>query len=316
MSELNRGGEPVRMRTLPRVIPASITPCKTPGHPDCLGMGKLARYLAEAGCDGLFILGSTGEASLLGENIRRQLTVAAREGIADGFLFCGISGLGTEQTISFARNAGKDGADAVVAMAPYFLKMNQGQLKDYAWKIADKAPVPVVFYHHLRMPTAFEPETIAELAAHENIVAIKETSGSLERLERILQAVDDKGFAVYQGSEALLLDSLAQGAYGSMMALANAFPALIGAVTRSWLAGDYERACENQRRLTARWEIFKRPEVGASFSNFLQAISQPLRQRGILECNACMTASLDPGFFKWVGEFYEKCDGDLAVAAA
>jgi len=156
------------------VIPAMITPCRAPGVPDRAGMTNLARILVGEGCHGLFVLGSTGELPFLDEDQRCEMVIAAREGAGEkAKIYAGISGTGIKQVIGYANNAARDGADVAIAMAPFFLKLDQAGLYEYITEIADKSSIPIGIYNHLRMPSVFDIETILRLAQHPNIVAMK-----------------------------------------------------------------------------------------------------------------------------------------------
>lgn len=289
---------------LPRVTPAVLTPCARQGCPDPSQMARLCRHLVQHGCDGLFILGSTGEASLLDDSHRSQLTQAARAAAPDITLMAGASGLGEAHTLRLIARAADDGADLAVLMAPYFVKLSQNQLRDYACRLADQSALPLGFYHHLRMSTPFEPETVAALACHPRIVAFKETSGCPDRMNQLAELQGD--LALYQGSEALLLPSLRAGFHGSVTALANAFPTLIHDLTQAFLSGNGESVAQLQEQITACWRIFRQPETGQSFSHFLQTIYQPLVAEGILAGEYGMTGKLEADFYSWVSAFYQQ----------
>ena len=264
-------------------------------------MTTLCRFLVARGCDGLFVLGSTGEAPLLDESQRRQLTVAARAGAgADGYLFIGASGLGKRQSIQFAKNAAADGADSAVVMAPFFLKLSQSQLRDYVTEIADASPIPVVLYHHLRNTTAIDPETVATLAAHPNIIALKDTSIDIRRMADLLRLTAGMDFKIYQGVETLVLQSLELGAHGSVAALANIIPEWHNDIFSGWDTGDLPRARAAQAKIDHLCHLFSAPEMGVTFANFLRVITLPLCQRGVFERLSSVTGDASPGFDQWL----------------
>src|SRR5690606_7499791 len=112
-----------------------------------------------------FVAASTGELVLLDEDQRRTITSAAREGVASrSLVYAGVSGHGLKQTLRYARNAAADGADVAVAMAPFFLRFSQPETLAYLRAIADASPIPVALYHHPRMPTPLDVDTVARAA--------------------------------------------------------------------------------------------------------------------------------------------------------
>ncbi len=286
-------GLPVRGHRLGGVVAALVTPCSAVGVVDPPALKRLCQILVDQGCDGVLVLGSSGELPMLDEDDRRVLTAAAREGLgADATLYAGASGFGPKQTIRYASNAAADGADIAVIMAPMMLKFSQEELVAYGRAVADASPIPVALYHHLRMPTAFEVDTIAQLARHGNIVAMKDTSVDMTRLGELLEATAGTGMAIMQGSERLFLASLQAGAAGCVSALATVVPEWHADLCRAITADNEAEAETQQRRITALWQIFRHDLLGQSFSCFAYSVKRMLQHRGWLEC----TDGLMPGF--------------------
>lgn len=247
-------------------------------------MTRLAAHLSQSGCDGLFVASSTGEAIFLDEQDRRILTVAAREGVTEGTtIYVGVSALGIRQTVRYAKNAAADGADVAVVMAPFFLKVSQRELKAYLRTIADEVPIPVALYHHPRIPTPVEIETVVELAAHPNVVAIKDTSGTVERATTLLRATAGMKISVLQGSEGVLNESLAAGAHGAVAALACMAPEWFAGLYATHRKKDLEMANEFASRIRRLCGVFEFPEMGESIAAFAHAIKLGARKRGWLE---------------------------------
>lgn len=286
---------------------AVLTPYRAKGMVDFEGMRKLARFLAGHGCEGLFVPSSTGEIFLLDDATRRKLVEEAREGAgAEMAIWAGASGMGARHAIELSKDAARAGADGVIVMAPCFLKLSQTEVEDYLRCIADASPLPVGIYHHLRMPTAIEVETAARLAAHPNIVLLKDTSADLERIKALVAATRGHAFRIYQGSESLFLSSLEAGADGGITALGNLLPELHRKIADSFFAGDDASARQAQGVLMQFWKIFRQPEVGAAFSCFVRSLTLPLSWRGVLDKPASMHAdgSGFAEFDRWLAEYY------------
>ncbi|MFG0261451.1 MAG: dihydrodipicolinate synthase family protein, partial [Novipirellula sp. JB048] len=172
--------DPLPLAGSRRLLAALPTPCGEPGVVDPAAMARLAVQVARHGCDGVFVLGSTGEMVLIDEVERRKLTSETRRQLdSSTLLYVGIGGFGAKQATRYAALAGRDGADVAVAMAPFFQRLDQTQLVSHFEQIADHSPIPVGIYHHLRMNSPISVQTIARLAEHPNLVAYKDTSTEL-----------------------------------------------------------------------------------------------------------------------------------------
>ncbi|WP_414662456.1 dihydrodipicolinate synthase family protein [Horticoccus sp. 23ND18S-11] len=276
----------------PHVIVALVTPFTAAGDVDTVSLQRHVGHVQRHGVDEFFVVGSTGESPLLDEADRRLIMDTVRAAAPAGVVYAGISGTGHRHAIRNAREAAQAGADVAVLMAPFFLSLNQEQLAAFCVAVADASPIPVAVYHHLRMPTPFAVPTVARLAAHPNIFAIKDTNGGDQnRCAEILAATAGQSFKFFQGVEKLVLPTLEAGGHGCVVAQGNLAPHLFRRVAAAWRAGDLAAAQDAQRRIDALWGIFLRPEVKRSFCHFLHTIKLPLHQRGIL----ATTASALPG---------------------
>lgn len=266
------------------VVAAMLTPCQAPGQPDPHAMQRLAHTLIQQGCHGLFVLGSTGELPVIDEDDRRSLIAAAREGAGDApLIYAGVSGLGVKQSIRYAQLASRDGANIAIVMAPFFIKLSQHELHAYITAIADASPIPVGFYHHLRMPSQFEADTVARLAQHPNIVVMKDTSLEAQRTSQLVQATASSDMAVFQGREVFLLSSLQSGAHGFVTALAGVAPEWHRSLFDAHHAGDHEQAHHFQERIANLARMFSFQEVQQSFAHFAYLLRYAAQQRGWID---------------------------------
>jgi len=276
------------------VVPAVITPCKSPGQIDRGAMARLCKTFSQQKCRGVFVIGSTGEMFLLDEDDRRALTEAAREGAGDAMVYAGISGTGLKQVIRYARYAAADGADVAVFMVPFSVKFSQTEIYDYIRAVADASPIPVAMYHHLRMPTPIEVETVARLAQHGNVIAIKDSSTDLERMKALVAAVRGTRVSVMQGCENLLCGSLEAGANGCVSALGNIVPDWHVELLAAWNRGDKAQAQAWQDRILGLCKLFSLEPLKLSFSNFAYFLKRGLQLHGWLENTAPLMAGYVP----------------------
>lgn len=275
------------------VVAALITPCSKTGVPDPAAMKRLSGILIKRGCHGLFVTGSTGEQPLLDEDQRRELIRAARNGAGnEAKIYAGVSGCGAKQAIRYACNAEKDGADAAIVMAPFFLKTSQQGLVEYIRQIANASPIPVGIYNHFRMPSQFENETIFQLAQHPNIIIVKDTDSDADRSVGMIHALKEAPISFFQGREPFLYDSFIAGAEGCVSALANIAPEAHRKLYDAFRSGDFYEARKCQKQIESLGRIFTLDETRTSFAGFSYSIRQVAKYRGWLDDNYGML----PGF--------------------
>lgn len=213
----------------------------------------------ESNLSGYVILGSTGERVHLDEREYLQVIAVAREAVSDRFAF--IVGAGQQSsrgTINETRVAADAGADVVLVITPHFYRpsITQDALMAHYSAVADSSPVPVLLYS---MPALtgikIEPETIARLSEHQNIVGVKDSSADVEGLKRTINLVrggsatrDD--FVVLTGNGTVLYDALRAGADGAILAVGCVAPELCIEIFRAARAGENQRAASLQEKLT------------------------------------------------------------------
>jgi len=155
---------------------------------------NIARY-SRGLLAGMVVLGSTGEAPALDDaETREVLRTAADAASADKVLIAGVNRESLRSVIELAEFAAKCQYDAVLVRTPtyYSAQMTPEVVKNYFCSVADKSPLPVVLYNIPRcVPYQIPVEMVAELAHHPNIIAIKDSSGSLERIKGIVEATRD-----------------------------------------------------------------------------------------------------------------------------
>ena len=193
------------------------------GDLDTEGFARNVRAHIEAGMYGIVVTGSTGEAALLDERERMTLVDTARKQISrDRLLIVGTGAESTRMAQRYTRLAAERGADAVLVVAPHYYgakAMTHAALAAHYTTIADTSPVPVVLYNipkymHFALPAAL----VAELARHQNIVGIKDSSGDLELLRGYL-AAQSESFSVLTGNGATFKRALEMGARGGILAV-------------------------------------------------------------------------------------------------
>jgi len=176
---------------------------------------KLARHLAASGSDGLVIAGTTGESPTLTKDEKVELFRAVVEEVGGkAVVLAGTGGNSTADSIVLTRAAEKVGVDGVMLVVPYYNKPSQEGIYQHFKTLAESTDLPVMIYNIPgRTAVNLLPATVARLAEIDNIVAIKEASGSMDQVSELRRLLPDS-FAIYCGDDSLTLPMLALGGKG------------------------------------------------------------------------------------------------------
>ncbi|MCZ9352237.1 4-hydroxy-tetrahydrodipicolinate synthase [Streptomyces mutabilis] len=230
-----------------RALCAMVTPFTESGALDLEGAQRLAGRLVSGGCDGLVLSGTTGESPTTTDAEKAALVTAVREAVGDRVtLVAGVGTADTRHTVELALAAEKAGADGLLVVAPYYSRPPQDAVEAHFREVADASGLPLVVYDIPgRTGTRVEPDTLARLADHPRIVAVKDCSYDLLGTQRVLSRTD---LAYYAGCDEQVLALYAVGAAGYVSTVANVVPELFRAVLDAFDAGDTGRAALLQRR--------------------------------------------------------------------
>ena len=231
---------------------AIVTPFRADGTIDEQALRALVNWQIDAGIDFLVVCGSTGEAATLDEEewLRAiQITVDAAAGRVP--VWAGCTQNSTRTLLRQAALLSKvRGVDAVLSANPYYNKPSQeGQFRHFLALAEAVAPLPVVLYNVPgRTAANLEPQTVARLAeAAPNIQAIKEASGNLGQIAKVIQRVP-RSFRVFSGDDNLALATIGIGGHGLISVASNEAPLEVGRMIRAALANDWATAQELQRQ--------------------------------------------------------------------
>ena len=224
---------------------------------------NIARY-NRLGLAGYVLNGSTGESVLLRWEEIYRLWEAAKESAAQGkVLIAGTGAESTAETIEHTNRAASLGFDAALVRTPHFYKpqMKLEALSEFYLRVADAARIPVLVYSvPIFTNLQVDSHLIARVAQHPNIVGMKDSSGDVEGVRKIIAAAP-KGFQTLVGSASTLFESLEVGACGAILALANAFPELCVEVYEASNSGDSKGAHSLAQQLLAPAKILG-PQYG------------------------------------------------------
>jgi 4-hydroxy-tetrahydrodipicolinate synthase len=198
------------------IVTAMVTPFDGAGELDRNEAQRLARWLVERGNDGLVLAGSTGEGQTLEPRERVELWQAVKEAVGGRAAVIANAGTNsTRESVGAVQAAESAGADAILAVVPYYNKPTQSGMLAHFGAIAQSTHLPIIVYNIPgRTGANMLPETLLELARrHSNLAGVKESSGDLKQIGMILRD-RPAGFLVWSGDDHLFLPILALGADG------------------------------------------------------------------------------------------------------
>ena len=267
---------------------AVVTPFSPEGNIDYYALREHIRYLLDQGqVDYLCVLGTTAETPTLSIEEREMVMdtfVESVDGRVPLLLGCGSNS--TRQVCEYLATANLDGFDGVLIVAPYYNKPSQEGLYRHFAMVAEASPLPIVLYNIPgRTGVNILPETVIRIAAdYDNVVAIKEASGSLQQVERIIEMAPD-GFDVISGDDAIAIEVMLLGGSGLISATGNAFAEEMGELVHAALEGRYDAALDIHRSLG---EIFRLAFVEGNPSG----VKCMMHHRGL--CNNVLRLPLVP----------------------
>lgn len=241
------------------VLTAIVTPFDNEGALNLHELKNQVNRQLNAG-NGIFCGGTNGEFFVLNEEEKIAVTRTCVEEVAGrANVVAHIGEISTRETIRLGKQIEKMGVDAVSVITPYFVPLKQQELIVHYTAIADALSVPVFLYNiPARTGNTIEPETASVLAAHPNIIGIKDSAGSYESLEGFLNAVKDiEGFDVLNGPDSLIHQGFVDGCSACISGLANVAPKEINAIWTRFKAGDVVGSREAQESVTGlRTELY------------------------------------------------------------
>jgi 4-hydroxy-tetrahydrodipicolinate synthase len=195
------------------VLTAMVTPFGPDGSLDLAAAKKVATHLVDAGCDGLVVSGTTGESPTTTDDEKIALLAAVLEAVGDrARIIAGAGTYDTAHSVHLAKACEAQGAHGLLVVTPYYSRPPQAGLVAHFTAVADATALPNVLYDiPSRSVVRIEWDTIRTVAAHPNVVAIKDAKGDLHGGAMIMA---ETGLAYYSGDDALNLPWLAMGATG------------------------------------------------------------------------------------------------------
>ena len=237
---------------------ALVTPM-TPEGIDYDSFGRFIDFQIESGINALVAMGTTGEnATIEYPDQQKVIRYTVERAAGRVPVIAGTGTNNTEHVLENTKKACDAGADAVLVVTPYYNKATQSGLIAHFTAVADVSTVPVILYNVPgRTGCNLQPKTLAVLAEHPNIVALKEASGNMAQFMEMMRVAGDK-IDIYSGEDALTAPMMSMGGKGAISVLSNVVPAMAVAMTDAAKAGNYEEA--------ARLQLSMIPLIDALFS--------------------------------------------------
>jgi 4-hydroxy-tetrahydrodipicolinate synthase len=234
------------MRKLRGTGVAIVTPFKNDFSIDFSAMERVVNHDINGGVNYIVVLGTTGESVTHTKDEKKAVICHIKEVINNRVpLVVGIGGNNTQEIINQVRNADLTGVEAILSVSPYYNKPNQRGIFQHFKAISNSCPVPVIIYNVPgRTGSNITAETCLQLAHEcENIVGIKEASGNMEQIMKIVKDKPEN-FLVISGNDMDILPICAIGGAGVISVVANAFPAETSEITNLSLKLNFRSARE------------------------------------------------------------------------
>jgi 4-hydroxy-tetrahydrodipicolinate synthase len=224
------------------VLPAIITPFKDDYSLDEEGLRKNIGFLQEAGVSGIVPCGTTGEsATLTFEEHKRVVEIAVD--CATVPVVAGTGSNNTREAVELTCHAADAGADAALLITPYYNKPNDRGMFEHYRTVAESCDIPIILYNVPKRTGAdLRPDLVKKLAELENIVGIKEASGSISQVSQVIEQTRELGFVILSGDDDMTLPIMALGGAGVISVVANVAPRKTVTMVDAMARGDLDEA--------------------------------------------------------------------------
>ncbi len=228
---------------------AMVTPM-TPHGVDYDTLARFIEFQIAGGINALVAVGTTGESATLSPQERKAvIAFTVRQVNGRVPVIAGVGTNNTEHVLDFAKCACDDGADALLAVTPYYNKATQKGLIAHYTAVADVAQKPVILYNvPSRTGCNLLPDTVATLSHHPNIVGLKDASGNMDQTVETVAKCGDR-LDIYSGEDSLTVPMMAMGAAGCISVLSNVVPKMAVEMCDRVFAGDMAQAAALQCKM-------------------------------------------------------------------
>jgi len=260
------------MKKLGRLLTAMVTPFSEKGEVDYEQAKRLALALLNSGSDGVLVVGTTGESPTLIRQEELRLFSEVKSAVGErGAIIAGTGSNSTAEAVEATKEAEQIGVDACLLVVPYYNKPTQEGLYQHFKTIAQSTNLPCILYNvPSRTVANLSAETVIKLSQIDNIIGVKEASGNLEQVSKIISNARED-FLVWSGNDGDTLPILALGGYGIISVASHLVGSQIREMIDSFISGKTDKAAEIHRHLL--------PLVNALF-----IISNPIPVKYAVNC--------------------------------
>src|ERR1700736_766394 len=230
-----------------RLLTAMLTPFNADGSVDYEGAEKLAAMLVGDGSDGVVVSGTTGESPALSDDEKIELLKVIKKAIPGKSVVSGTGSNDTHHSVKLSERAMKSGADALLAVVPYYNKPPQEGMYQHFKAISEVGPT---IMYNIQGRTAINMTVATTLRCAElpGVLGVKEASGSIDQMSLVCAGKPD-GFRVWSGDDSFTLPLLAVGGYGVICVVSHIAGPAMKAMIEAFLEGETEKARQIHGRL-------------------------------------------------------------------
>ena len=238
------------MKKLGRLLTAMVTPFNEEGMVDYEQAKKLASVLLNSGSEGLVVVGTTGESPTLVRQEELRLFAEVKSAAGErGAVIAGTGSNSTAEALEATKEAKRIGVDACLLVVPYYNKPTQEGLYQHFKTIAQSTDLPCILYNvPSRTVANLSAETVIKLSQIDNIIGVKEASGNLEQVSKIISNTRDD-FLIWSGNDSDTLPILALGGYGVISVVSHLVGNQIREMIDSFTSGETDKAAKIHRHL-------------------------------------------------------------------
>jgi dihydrodipicolinate synthase/N-acetylneuraminate lyase len=243
------------------IYAAMLTPFDERGRVKEAVIREMVEFYIARGVQGIFPVSNVGEHIQMSEEEKRRFVdIVMDQAKGRVKITPGISSAGTDKAIELGQYCAAAGADGVVLSAPYYFKYPQELVESHLEKVAKSLDIPVILYNIPLFANPITKETLKNLIKIDNIVAIKDSSGSIPELLNLLNMTEEerRDFRILVGWEEMLLSSLVVGASGCMVASGGIFPEIMTGIYRSFKNNQLHKAVKLQKLIALATEQMKK----------------------------------------------------------
>ncbi len=264
------------------VVPI-VTPVDQQGRLNEKAYRGLIDYLADNGIHGVFPFGTTGEFYAYDQGFYNDLLAVTKDAVAGRMqIYAGANHITTKGAIAIAKAVEKvGGINALSVLTPMFVSQTQEEVYEYYRAIASETSLPIIIYNNKpKTNVTVEPATVAKLAAIDNIVAAKDSTGDMTNAEEYIRLTRGMDFSVMMGRDTLILAGLHYGATGAIASCANVAPRIAVDIYEKFQAKDYQGALDAQFKLSAL-------RIATNMGSFPVTLKEALKLIGH-DCGDCV----------------------------